>query len=144
MKDFTEQAEQLFRDFAQRHSLIINKVDEPNVELLMRVPKQAGLKFQLTLGLQNIDELNIGINDFWSHFFPYEACKQTVSTALDGLVDGDCRLAIHRQLGRVTRRILEQRRGDEWKTIYTQFVGVRIPFLGSSICYLSNRDMQDC
>ncbi|WP_435338020.1 hypothetical protein, partial [Acinetobacter sp. LH3_13] len=81
-------------------------------ELLMRVPRQQGLSFELTLGLQNKDELNIGFDDFWSYFFPYESQKQTVSDALDAIARGDCRLAVHTQLGRIVKRVLE-RHSDE-------------------------------
>ena len=72
MVDYTADAEALFRDFARRHSFAIEKVDQPEVELLMRVPEQPGLSFELTLGLQNVDELNIGFEEFWSYFFPFE------------------------------------------------------------------------
>ena len=64
MKDRKADAEALFRDFANRHSLAIEKVDNPNVELLMRLPRQMGLSFELTLGLQNRDELNVGFEGF--------------------------------------------------------------------------------
>jgi hypothetical protein len=72
MKDRTADAEALFRDFASRPSFTIEKVDNPNIELLMGLPRQGGLSFELTLGLQNRDELNIGFEGFWCYFFPYE------------------------------------------------------------------------
>lgn len=107
--DQTDDAEALFRDFARRHSLAIEKLAGAPVELLMRMPPQPGLSFELTLGLQNGDEVNIGFAEFWSYFFPYEEKRQIVSDALDGLAAGDCRLAIHTQLGGVVKRVLELR-----------------------------------
>ena len=50
------EAEALFRAVAKRHSLEIVKSNQSNIELLMTVPKQSGLSFDLTLGLQNLDE----------------------------------------------------------------------------------------
>ncbi len=66
MTNYTDDAEALFRDFAQKHSFTIEKGDEPNVELMMRGPPQPGLSLELTLGLQNNDELNVGFGEFWS------------------------------------------------------------------------------
>lgn len=142
MANHTADAEALFRDFARRHSFIIEKVDEPNVELLMRVPQQVGLSFELMLGLQNNDELNIGFEEFWSYFFPYESKRQIVSGALDALAAGECRLAIHTQLGGVVRRVLEQRSNGHWRPIYTAFSRVQVPFLGTKTSYLQNESVR--
>jgi hypothetical protein len=140
MTDYTADAEALFRDFARRHSFTIEKVDEPNMELLMRVPQQPGLSFELTLGLQNNDELNIGFEKFWSYFFPYESSRQLVSDVLDALATGDCRLAIHAQLGGVVKRVLEQRSEGNWGPIYAAYSRIQIPFLGTKVSYLHNED----
>lgn len=88
-RDYSQDAERLFRDFAARHRLSIAKVEEPNVELLMTVPAQEGLSFEISLCCQNCDELNIGVAEFWSTFFPFEKVKQCVDAALDGLVTGE-------------------------------------------------------
>jgi hypothetical protein len=140
MTGHASDAEALFRDFARRHSFAIERVDLPYDELVMRVPRQPGLSFELTLGLQNYDELNIGFDKFWSYFFPYESKRQIVSDALDALATGECRLAIHTQLGGVVKRVLEQRSGGNWRPIYTAFSRIQIPFLGTRVSYLSNED----
>lgn len=138
MKDCTEGAEELFRDFARRHSFAIKKIDDPNVELLMHVPAQPGLSFELSLGLQNNDELGIGFDGFWSTFFPYASKRQFVSEVLDAIAKGDCRLAVHTQLGAVVKRVLERRSSGEWETLYTAFVGIQVPLLGMQVSYLYN------
>jgi len=138
MKDYTADAEALFRDFARRNSFTIEKVDEPDFELLMRVPRQPGLSFELTLGLQNNDELNIGFEDFWSFFFPYEKARQIVSDALDAIAAGDCRLVIHMQLGKVVKRVLEKRSSEQWHCIYTEHLRFGIPFLGTKTSFICN------
>ena len=137
MKDHTAEAEALFRAFAERNSLIIRKVDEPNVELLMEIPRQSGLSFDLTVGLQNADELNIGFEGFWSYIFPFDQKRELVSSLLDGIVSGACRLAVHRQFGVVVKRVLERRVGDRWEPIY-HALGYGVPFIGTKVAYVSN------
>lgn len=106
----------------------------------MRVPPQPGLSFELTLGLQNGDEVNIGFAEFWSYFFPYEEKRQIVSDALDGLAAGDCRLAIHTQLGGVVKRVLELRSNGTWRPIYTAFERFQIPLLRTKTSYVRNEE----
>lgn len=137
MKDHTAEAEALFRAFAERNSLTIRKVDEPNVELLMEIPRQSGLSFDLTVGLQNADELNIGFEGFWSYIFPFDQKRELVSSLLDGIVSGACRLAVHRHFGVVVKRVLERRVGDRWEPIY-HALGYGVPFIGTKVAYVSN------
>lgn len=139
MKDFRPEAEALFRDFARRHSFVIERTSEPDDELFMRVPRQSGLSFDITLGLQNSDELNIGFEEFWSYFFPFEDRRQRVADLLDGLATGECRLATHRQFGFVAKQVLEHRRDGQWRTAYTAY-NLRVPFLGTKVTYLYNDD----
>ena len=64
MRQHGANAEALLRDFAARHSFTIERINNPNLELLMRLPRQPGLSFELVLGLQNGDEVNIGFEGF--------------------------------------------------------------------------------
>jgi hypothetical protein len=137
MRDHIREAEALFRDFAERHSLAIERFDEPNVELLMRVPRQPGLSFELMLGLQDGDVLNIGFERFWSHIFPFEQKRDLVAGLLDGVVTGECRLAIHRQFGFAVRRVLERRTNNAWEPVYNA-LGFGIPFVKTSVSYVCN------
>jgi hypothetical protein len=138
MKDYTDDAEALFRDFAARHSFTIEKITQRNVELLMRLPRQQGLSFELTLGLQNSDELNIGFEGFWSYFFPFAEKRHVVESALEGIALGKCRLAIHRQFGGVVKRVLEQRSNGSWDRIYTAVSRFQVPFVRTRVSYLYN------
>lgn len=142
MKDYTPEAESLFRAFASRHSLMIERIDEPNIELLMRVPRQSGLSFDLMLGLQNLDELNIGFEKFWSYFFPFPEVHKLVVNVLDDIVSGRCRLATYKQLGGVVKRALEQHSNGTWNTIYTTSSRPKIPFVGMTITYFHNADVR--
>lgn len=135
--DHAAEAEALFRAFAARNSLSIRKIDEPNVELLMELPQQPGLTFDLSVGLQNGDELNVGFAGFWSYFFPFEQKCDLVSALLDEIVSGDCRLAVHRQFGFVVKRLLERRLGEAWQPVYSA-LGFAVPLIGAEVTYLSN------
>jgi hypothetical protein len=81
---------------------------------MWHVPRQEGLSFPLTLGLQNWDELNLGVEDFWSYFFPFDDVAQQFELILDKWVAGDARVGITGRRG----RILQLRDEDEWKTVY--------------------------
>lgn len=138
MKDCTAEAENLFREFAARHALAIEKIDEPDVDLLMRVPRQPGLAFELTLALQNADEVNIGFEDFWSYFFPFEEKRALVESMLDGIATGHCRLAIHRQFGRIVKRVLERRTDVSWQPVYAAVTRLQIPWIGTAVSDIDN------
>ena len=137
MQDPTTTARSLFTDFADRHGLSIRPIDEPNMDLLMEVPAQKGLAFTLTLGLQDTDRLNIGFEGLWAHFFPLSQKQAHVRALLDGIVDGSCRLAIHRQFGIVTRRVLERRVDGVWQSVYTAH-GLAIPFVPTHVTCIAN------
>lgn len=137
MPDPTTTAQALFTDFATRHGLSIRTIDEPNMDLLMEVPAQEGLAFTLTLGLQDTDRLNIGFEGLWAHFFPLSRKHDLVRALLDGIVDGSCRLAIHRQFGIVTSRVLERHVDGTWQPVYTAH-GLAIPFVPTHVTYIAN------
>lgn len=139
-KEYAAAAEAMFAGFARRHSLTIEKVEQDEIELLMRVPRQPGLSFELALGLQNADELNIGVGEFWSYFFPFEKVRSLVSSVLDGLVTGDCRLVTHTRRGRVIKRVLEQRAHGKWRGIYTAYAVLDLPFMPRTSTCLYNED----
>ena len=84
------------------------------MEVCWTFPEQEGLSLPLTLGLQNLDELNFGVSDFWSYFFPCEAVAGKFESILEAWVAGDARIAIMHGRG----RLLQVREGDHWKTVY--------------------------
>ncbi|MFN9541738.1 MAG: hypothetical protein ACK59B_00920 [Alphaproteobacteria bacterium] len=137
MQDPATTARSLFTDFATSHGLSIRTIDEPNKDLLMEVPAQKGLAFNLRLGLQDTDRLNIGFEGLWMHFFPFSRKQDPVRALLDGIVDGSCRLAIHRQFGLVTSRVLERRVDGAWHPVYTAH-GLAIPFVPTHVTCIAN------
>ena len=112
--DYTTQAEALFGRFAERHGLSYTIVSDAPVEVLWTFPEQPKLSMPITLGLQNSDELNFGVFEFWSYFFPFEAVTEEFERAIDAWVCGNARIAVGRGMGRK----LQVREGDKWATVY--------------------------
>jgi len=114
MTDYSEEATALFARFAERHRLAYNVEPNAPIEVLWEFPKQHGLLFPITLGLQNGDELNFGVADFWSNFFPFDESVITFERVLDAWVVGDARI-VHVALG---GRVLQLLDSEQSKTIY--------------------------
>ena len=138
MDGFVDDAETLFTYFANKHHLKIEKATQNNIELMMMLPKQSGLSFELTLGLQNYDEISIGFNEFWSYIFPFDKKQGFVEKLLSDLVSGNTRLAIYRQFGRVVCRDLEQMAEGKWKRVYREYCKIRIPLIRTDVSYVVN------
>lgn len=113
-RDFTMEAEALFQRFAERHDLRYTVQPDAPIEVLWEFPEQPKLSLPLSLGLQNGDELNFGVSDFWSYFFPYPTVAEHFDSILDAWVEGRARVGV---TGRRSR-ILQVRKGDVWETVY--------------------------
>lgn len=111
--DCTSEAITLFSGFAERHGLRYEPDHDAPVEVLWKFPIQPKLFHPIALGLQNGDELNFGVADFWS-FFPYEKSVATFEELLDAWIAGLARIAITGFLGRV----MQIERQGSWNTIY--------------------------
>lgn len=112
--DYTGQAEALFRRFAERHGLTFEVQEGVPIEVCWTFPEQPKLSLPLTLGLQNGDELNFGVSDFWSYFFPFANVAIEFERFLDAWVEGTARVVV---TGRRSR-LLQVRENDRWKTVY--------------------------
>ncbi len=112
--DYTEQAEALFTRFAQRHGLSYEVETDVPMEVCWILPAQEKLSLPLTLGLQNLDELNFGVSDFWSYFFPFERAAERFERILDAWVSGEARVAVTGPWGRV----LQLWEDGRWKSVY--------------------------
>jgi hypothetical protein len=112
-RDYTCEAEALFQRFAERHDLTYI-VEAAPMEVCWTFPEQSKLSLPLTLGLQNGDELNFGVSDFWSSFFPFDNVAGKFENILDAWVAGDARIAIMSGRG----RLLQVREGGDWKGVY--------------------------
>jgi hypothetical protein len=113
-RDYTAEAEALFGRFAERHGLTYDVETGVPMEVCWTFPVQPKLSMPLTLGLQNCDELNFGVSDFWSYFFPFQNVANEFERILDAWVAGEARVAITG----VRSRLLQVREGARWKTVY--------------------------
>jgi hypothetical protein len=113
-RDCTIEATALFTRFIERHGFTHDVDTNAPVEVMWHIPAQKGLSLPLTLGLQNWDELNLGVEKFWSYFFPFDDVAQRFEQILDKWVAGDARVGITGRRG----RILQVRDGGEWETVY--------------------------
>ncbi len=112
--EFYDKAIVLFERLAARHQLIYNIEVEPEVDILWTFPAQTKLALPITLCLQG-DELNFGVERFWSYYFPYEKVAQHFETTINNWVNGDARLAIFGKNG----RLLQVCEETNWKTVYS-------------------------
>jgi hypothetical protein len=71
MRDYSAEAEILFRCSADRYGLKADVDRSAPVEVLWRFPVQDRLSVPIVLALQNNDELNFGVEEFWSYFWPF-------------------------------------------------------------------------
>ena len=129
----SEDAEQLFRRFAERHGLRYEAQPDPPIELLWTFPAQPKLSRAVTLGLQNMDELNFGVGDFWSYFFPFADVAAEFEAVLDAWVAGEAPIIVAGRRG----RILEVLRGDRLESVYR--AGRLLPFPGKPRAIIRNQ-----
>lgn len=113
-RDCTEEATALFMRFVSRHGLTYDVDTDAPVEVMWNVPAQKGLSLPIILGLQNWDELNFGVEDFWSYFFPFDRVAEEFERYLDLWMSGEARVAVTGPIG----RMLQVREGNRWKTVY--------------------------
>jgi hypothetical protein len=114
-RDYTDEATKLFERIAAKHQLIYEVEDQAEVELLWSFPVQPKLIQSITLGLQNWDELNFGVERFWSYFFPFEDVAERFEFILDAWVEGRARIGIVGLGG----RMLQLEENGVWQIAYS-------------------------
>jgi len=132
-RDYTTEAEAMFKSFAERHGLGYVADAAAPVELLWTFPEQPKLSMPITLGLQNSDELNFGASDFWSYFFPFDDVADRFEVIIDAWVAGEARIAV---TGRRSR-FLQVRKGEQWETVYGAG-GCLFPFRRAPRSFIAN------
>src|ERR1035437_233930 len=68
-----------------------------HVEAMLTLPAQAGLKFEVSINLQNGDEFHLNAGSFWCEWFPcreQEVCDRFIE-AVRGLLSGSYRIVEH-------------------------------------------------
>ncbi len=122
-------AEELFQGVAAELELDIAIDEDVPVEVSMTLPKQGGLKFEIWLCLQNIDELWFSVDDvFTTSRFP---CQEVIGDFRDdlvGFIKGDLRIRVisHAKTGKVRSSFLERKDAGEWQVVSTYGRGIRL------------------
>lgn len=91
------------------------------VELAMDIPMQPGLSFDMSLNLQNRDELHLNASALWVEWFPCTNPKKVEEyfEAVSGLLSGDFRILEDWRGKHAVRAQLQRSSNDGWKTIAT-------------------------
>jgi len=138
-RDNSEAARALFADLLSVRGLAHERDDDAPVDVLWRIPVQPGLSVPMTFGLQNADELNLGIGQFWSYLFPFENAQADFRRLALGFIDGKCRVCEWRRRGVLYKRTLEEPAGDAWRVAYTDFTRpLPVLFGAKSVDYITN------
>ncbi|MBM4152178.1 MAG: hypothetical protein FJ220_01470 [Kiritimatiellaceae bacterium] len=115
-------AEQTFARIASQFPTLqlIRENDAP-VELAYTIPVQPGVKQEIHLNLQNIDELHFSVGHFWLEWFPCTEPKMVENyvEAVCGYLSGTYRIVEHFRGQTCIRAELQQPTEDGWKTIGT-------------------------
>ena len=117
-KHYIPEATALFKAFSERHGLTYTQEEAP-VEVLWKFPVQSKLSLPITLCLQNNDELNFGVGDFWSWQFPFPNVANEFTRIIDAWVE--CRARIIRKqrfINLLSATTLEIKNGDTWTAVY--------------------------
>lgn len=110
--------------------------DHPHVEAMAELPKQTGLDFEVSINLQNQDELHLNAGDhFWVEWFPCgddEVFERFLQAAV-GVISGEFRIVESFVLGRAVRAELQQPvAGGKWKRFATWGnLGCLVPWVRS-------------
>lgn len=106
-------------------------LEHPHVEMMLHIPKQEGLVFDVSLNVQNRDELHLNAGSFWQEWFPCtdEAIGKRFIEAVTGLLAGDNRIVEHYRGKKAVKAQLQRPKGADWETIATwSCLHLPIPF----------------
>jgi hypothetical protein len=83
--------------------------------VLWTFPAQENLTYPVVLGLQNEDELNFGVGEFWSYFFPYPEVAAEFEALLEAWAQGRARIDSVNGRRAIALQVLSD---GEWRTRY--------------------------
>lgn len=122
-------AEQAFEEIAARFPhLHMVREEEAEVELMIRLPVQPGLRQEVSLYLANNDELNMVVDHFWLEWFP---CTDPTKVeayieAVSGYLSGRYRILEHFRGKKCVKAELQAPSATGWETISTSS-SIRLP-----------------
>ena len=101
------------------------------VDLLFTINKQDGLEFDISLNLQNFDEIHLSTCHIDCSFFPItkENVSETIINSVKGIISGNYRVVqIKNKKGKTIKSLLQRSEGDKWITTYRSFENFRFPW----------------
>lgn len=110
-----------FRRIQERFPYLTMKLDRdhPHVDVALNIPRQPRLEFDVSLNLQNRDELHLIAGAFWCEWFPCTSPQKVEEYfgAVVGLIEGQYRILEHRRGSRVVKAELQKPAGSGWETV---------------------------
>lgn len=97
---------------------VIERTDDP-VEFNLVLAQQDGLKFEVTLGLHNRDELHFGVGHFQLGWFPCTEPARVADyvAAVAGFLSGEWRVMERHRGKRCVAAELQAPDGPNWRTV---------------------------
>jgi hypothetical protein len=136
---FMQVVEVIRKEFPNLHTELA--LEHPHVEVMLTIPAQTGLKFEVSINLQNCDELHLNAGSFWCEWFPcrkQEVCDQFID-ALRGLLSGSYRIIEHFRRGKAVKAELQRPENGNWQNVAVwSKVSFSLPW-GKSTQILQNR-----
>ncbi|MEM7617714.1 MAG: hypothetical protein AAF195_04980 [Pseudomonadota bacterium] len=121
-EDNSKMAAGIFKEICEFSSLKYNlDTEHHDVEVICDIPKQHGLNFEISLSLQNLDELHIYTDGFWLEWFPCtdNGIVNSYKEAVKGLINSNARIIKYSlQTGSKIahyKSILQLRKNNKWE-----------------------------
>jgi hypothetical protein len=94
-------------------------LDPENVDVELDIPKQNGLLFDISLNLQNTNELHLNAGALWQEWFPCseQSISQQFFNVVFGLLAGTNRIVEYHRGSKIVKAVIQQPKGDDWETI---------------------------
>ncbi|MDF7802116.1 hypothetical protein P4C99_21775 [Pontiellaceae bacterium B1224] len=117
-----EVALRVFREIEHSFPCLEMQIDkEPeHVDISVEIPKQDGLSFNVSLNLQNVDELHLNVGEhFWVEWFPCteKQKEEDYINAVKGVLSGDYRIKEFYRGNKTVQAQLQKPNGNDWETI---------------------------
>jgi hypothetical protein len=145
--NLTNAADQLFKEFALRHCFLTrmtrkSEVEQLGVDLLMALPVQAGLTFELQFAFAD-DILFVVAGEHTGEWYiangNIEEVWRTVVQIADGLVAGTYRVVEFWQRGRARKTAIEIEDTGSWKAVSTRYSTILLPLIRTEKVILQNK-----
>ncbi len=140
--DYTDEAKSLFIEIAEKHELNYHFDEKAPVELLMEISAQPGLSLDLSMCLQNWDELWLWVDTGSFCMFPFDEKHDRYRQGVDGFISGNGRIVKKVQGPWNWQRgaLLQIKTEKGWERVASGGNMFRMPFLSQSEVIVVNEE----